>query len=139
MVTEPEGLRQILDEVRSIAVIGYKGPGKGPAHSVPGYMQEQGYTILPVNPKLSDKLSNVVATVNELTEAVDMVNIFRRSDAIAAHADEILKMVSPPRVVWLQLGIRNDEAATRLARAGILVVQDRCLLVEHRRFFIASK
>jgi predicted CoA-binding protein len=81
----------------------------------------------------------VRATLAELSEAVDVVNVFRRSDALGEHLADILAMRPLPKVVWLQLGIRNDGFAEQLLAAGIDVVQDRCTLAEHRRLGIAHR
>lgn len=122
--------REILDKTERIAVIGMKPSGA--ALSVPRYMERQGFEIVPVNP-MHDEVDGrkSYATVNQVDGPVDMVNIFRRSDAVPGHVDEILKMDPLPDAVWLQLGIRHDAAARRLLEAGIEVIQDRCLKVEY--------
>jgi predicted CoA-binding protein len=98
-------------------------------------MARAGYDIVPVPvyyPEVTEILGRpVYRTVSAVPQPVDMVNVFRRPRDIPAHVEDIL--AARPRVVWLQLGIRHDEAAETFARAGIQVVQDRCLLVEHRR------
>ncbi|MFU8803939.1 MAG: CoA-binding protein [Bradymonadaceae bacterium] len=133
-IESDEGLREVLNETRTIAVIGMKGPGQGPAFSVPKYMAGHGYDIIPINPKLSRVLGvDALGDVSGLSGPVDMINIFRRSEYIPAHVDEILGMETLPGSVWLQLGIRHDESMRRLVEAGIKVVQDSCLLIEHRR------
>lgn len=130
MSQEPDKLREILDKTQRIAVIGMKRFGA--ARSVPLYMERAGYEIVAVNPTI-DEIDGrpVVDTVTDIEGPVDMVNVFRRSDAVAGHVDEILAMEPLPTSVWLQLGIRSDEAAKRLEEAGIDVVQDRCIKVEH--------
>lgn len=134
LVNDTETIEQILRDVHTIAVIGAKIPGGGPAHSVPAYLIDQGYEIIPVNPGADEIFGEKsFSNITEIPKPVDLVNIFRRSKFIPAHADEILNMSTLPKVVWLQLGIRNDDAAHKLASAGIQVVQDRCILVEHRR------
>ncbi len=125
-------LRDILERTHRIAVIGMKPAGA--AFSVPAYMQRHGYEIVAVNPNYHTIGSHAaVGSVAEVDGPVDMVNIFRRSDAVAGHVDEILAMDPLPKTVWMQLGIRNDAAAERLQAAGIDVVQDRCLKVEYAR------
>jgi hypothetical protein len=98
-------------------------------------MATAGYDIVPVPvyyPEVTEIMGRpVYRTVASVAPPVDMVNVFRRPHHIPPHVDDIL--AARPRVVWLQLGIRNDQAAAAWARAGIQVVQDRCLLVEHRR------
>ena len=107
-----------------------------PAHYVPAYLHARGYRILPVNPKLTGRRLHDVATVArvaDLPEPVDVIEVFRRPEYLPGHAAEILALPWRPRAVWFQLGIRNDSAAEALARAGIRVVQDRCMMPEHRR------
>lgn len=129
-----DALRELLAGVRTIAVLGIKSGPTDDAYEVPSYMQRQGYRILPVNPKLETVLGEAVsASLAELDEAIDLVNVFRAPRHLPAHADEILALRPRPRAVWLQLGIRDEASAERLRRAGIGVVQDRCLMVEHRR------
>jgi len=122
--------------VRTIAVVGAHGQMMRAAHYVPAYMATQGYRVLPVNPDFVGRElfgTPVVARLGDLEEPVDLVNVFRRSDAVVDHVDEVLAMRPLPRVVWLQSGIRNEEAAARLREAGIDVVQDRCTYADHRR------
>jgi len=129
-----EELRELLLRVRTIAVVGIKDGAGDDAFRVPRYMQDHGYRILPVSPKLEQVLGErAVARLGDLTEPVDLVNLFRAPAHIPAHADEILSLSPPPRAVWMQLGIRHADAAARLEAAGIAVVEDRCLMVEHRR------
>ena len=127
-------LRDLLQCVRTIAVLGIKAGESDDAYEVPHYLQRQGYRILPVNPRLETVLGEPVkSTLAELNEPVDLVDIFRAPAHVPRHAEEILTMNPLPSVVWLQLGIRDDASAERLRAAGITVVQDRCLLVEHQR------
>lgn len=136
ILEDDDALRRVLSEARRIAVIGIKDESRSfePAHYIARYLQDAGYAVDGVNPGVSETLGiEVVDRIDQLEGAIDIVDIFRRSDAIPDHAREILSMPVPPKVVWLQLGIRNDEAARSLAEAGIQVVQDRCILVEHRR------
>jgi hypothetical protein len=127
-------LAELLRAARSIAVVGIKADPREDAHRVPLYMQAHGYRILPVSPKCSAVLGErCAATLAGLGEPVDLVNLFRAPRHVAGHAEEILALRPLPRAVWLQLGIRDDASAARLAAAGVRVVQDRCLMVEHRR------
>lgn len=131
-----ERLSRLFEETRTIAVIGASTSSAKPAHSVPLYLQRQGYRVLPVNPAASGQElfgEPVTAAVAELKTAVDLVNVFRRSEDVPAHLPDILAMNPLPKVVWLQLGIRNDPVARALEAAGIDVVQDRCIKVEHAR------
>jgi uncharacterized protein len=132
-------LRALLRSVNRIAVVGIKADPAEDAYRVPAYMQRHGYRILPVSPKAASVLGEpCVAALGQLAEAPELVNLFRAPAHIAAHADEILALPVKPRAVWLQLGIRDDASAERLARAGIAVVQDLCLMVEHRRLIGAG-
>lgn len=136
LVEDDAGIRRILDRTRRIAVLGIKTAETGqPAFYVPQYAQKAGYTIVPVPvyfPDVTEILGEpVFRTLASIPGPVDLVDVFRRPKDIDAHVDDIL--TKHPAAVWFQLGIRNDAAAERLARAGIEVVQDRCLLVEVRK------
>jgi hypothetical protein len=137
LVTSAEGIARVVRECKRIAVLGIKTEAQRdqPAFYVPEYMARAGYDIVPVPvyyPDVTEILSRpAYRAVSAVPGPVDMVNVFRRPKDIPPHVDDIL--AARPRVVWLQLGIRHDQAAETFARAGIQVVQDRCLLVEHRR------
>ena len=133
LVDDDEGIARILERTTRIAVLGIKTPESGqPAYYVPQYAKRAGYEIVPVPvyyPEVTEILdAKVYRKVADVPGPVDMVNVFRRPKDIDAHVDDIL--AKKPATVWFQLGIRNAAAAERLARAGIDVVQDRCLLVE---------
>ncbi|MBA3644672.1 MAG: CoA-binding protein [Gemmatimonadaceae bacterium] len=135
IINDAAGIRRILEETHRIAVLGIKIDASQPAYYVPEYAKEAGYEIVPVPVYYPDATvilgEKVFRTVAGVPGEVDMVNVFRRPADIDAHVDDII--AKKPRSVWFQAGIRNDGAAERLARAGIEVVQDRCLLVELRR------
>jgi predicted CoA-binding protein len=123
-----------LQRIHTIAVVGIKDGHADDAYRVPAYLQRCGYRILPVNPKLGHVLGEAAfPALGALREPIDLVNLFRASPHLTAHVDEILALEPHPTAVWTQLGIRHAEAAARLVEAGIEVVQDRCLMVEHRR------
>jgi hypothetical protein len=127
-------LRDLLERTRTIAVVGIKAGAHDDAFRVPEYLQRNGYRIVPVSPKLERVLGEpAVASLGEVREPVDLVDLFRAPRHIPGHVDEILAMSPRPRAVWMQLGIAHDESARRLETAGIAVVQDRCIMVEHRR------
>jgi predicted CoA-binding protein len=133
LVDDDAGIARLLERTRRIAVLGIKtAESAQPAYYVPLYAQKAGYEIVPVPvyyPEVIEILGEpVYRAVADITEPVDMVNVFRRPKDIPAHVDDII--AARPASVWFQLGIRNDQAAERFARAGIDVVQDRCLLVE---------
>ncbi len=132
----PTSIDDLLASTRRIAVLGMKTEAQStaPAFYVPKYMLDQGFEIVPVPVYYPDVTSilgqPVFRSVASVTPRVDMVNVFRRSEDLMPHLDDIL--AAGPKSVWLQQGIRDDAFAERLAQAGIKVVQDRCLMVEHR-------
>jgi hypothetical protein len=137
LVDDDEGIRRILRETRRIAVLGIKPETHAgqPAHYVPKALLAEGYEIAPVPtyyPAVTAILGRpVVRRLADVSPPADLVDVFRRPEDVPAHLDDIL--AARPKAVWLQSGIRHAEAAERLARAGIRVVQDRCLMVEERR------
>jgi predicted CoA-binding protein len=134
MQSDDSRLREIFDHCRSIAVVGIKAGADDDAFRVPRYMQQHGYAIVPISPKLDEVLGErCVASLRELRAPVDLVNLFRAPQHLPAHVDEILAMDPLPFAAWFQLGIRHDESAARLRAAGVRVVQDACLMVEHAR------
>lgn len=133
LIDDDAGIRALLERTHRIAVLGIKTPEtRQPAYYVPEYAKRAGYQIVPVPvyfPDVTEILGEpVYRSVSAVPGDVDMVNVFRRARDIDAHVDDII--AKKPASVWFQLGIRNDAAAERFARAGIDVVQDRCLLVE---------
>ena len=137
LINEPREIRELLSQTKTIAVLGIKTEEQSnqPAFYVPKYMQHAGFKIIPVPvyyPEVTEILGEPVhRTLAEISENVDMVNVFRRPQDILPHVDDII--AKKPKSVWMQLGIYHDEAARKLAEAGIKVVQDRCLMVDHRR------
>lgn len=134
---EKTDILRILKESKVIAVVGFNRDPMKPAHYVPEYLQRQGYDIHPVNPLLAQRGEThyghrAVGTLAELGVPVDIVQIFRRSDHVHEHLADILNMRPLPRVVWMQQGIRDDVTARELQAHGIEVVQDRCMLTDHR-------
>ena len=137
LIDDDAAIADLLQRTRRIAVLGIKTANDTgqPAYYVPQYAQAVGYEIVPVPvyyPEVIEILGQpVYRAVADIPEPVDMVNVFRRPKDIPAHVDDIIR--AGPASVWFQLGIRNDAAAERLAKAGIDVIQDRCLLVELKR------
>jgi predicted CoA-binding protein len=137
IISDDAGMKALLRSTRTIAVLGIKTESQSgqPAFYVPHYMKNAGFEVIPVPvyyPDVTRILGrDVYRKVADIPGDVDMVNIFRRSEDVLPHVEDIL--AKRPKSVWMQLGIRNDEAAERLARAGIKVVQNRCLMVDHRR------
>jgi predicted CoA-binding protein len=136
LVRTDEGLRGLLAETRRVAVLGIKTERQSyqPAFYVPQYLAAAGLEVVPVPvyyPEVTEILGQkVYRRLADVPGPVDMVNVFRRSEDIPPHLEDIL--AAKPKSVWFQSGIRNDEVAEQLARAGIKVVQDLCLMVEHR-------
>lgn len=138
LVEDDAGLRRVLEGARRVAVLGIKDERRPyeAAHYIARYLQEAGYEVEGINPGVTETLGiQVRPTLADVDPPVELLDVFRNADNIPAHVDEVLALPLErrPRVFWMQLGIRHDEAARRLAQAGILVVQDRCILVEHRR------
>ena len=135
LLEKPEQIKQLLENTHRIAVLGIKPNEDQPAYYVPEYAQRAGYEIVPVPVYYKDLTEmhgeKVYRKLVDIPGDIDMVNVFRRPADIPQHIDDII--AKKPKSVWFQLGIRNDEAAEKLARAGIDVVQDHCLLVELRR------
>lgn len=129
-----EGVRDVLRGTKTIAVIGIKMEADKPAYYVPAYMKERGFNVVPVPvfyPEATEIMGEkVYRSLAEIPCEIDMVNIFRRPADVPLHLEDIL--AKRPKSVWMQSGIRNDEVAEALAKAGIKVVQDLCLMVEHR-------
>lgn len=140
IIEDDQRLRELLETSHSIAVLGAKSGENEDAYRVPRAMQRHGYRILPVNPRLAEMLGEICAPrLAEVTTPIDLVDVFRARQHIPGHVEEILALDPLPRGVWLQLGIRDDESAQRLAARGIAVVQDRCLWVEHERLLGDSR
>jgi|SRR5436190_8239865 len=136
LLTTNDQIRELLQNTKTIAVLGIKPESHSnqPAFYVPKYMADAGYDIIPVPvyyPDVTEILGKrVYRDLGQVLGEIDLLNIFRRPEDLPKHTDEILE--KNPKAVWFQLGIRNDDVAERLAEAGIKVVQDMCLLVEHR-------
>lgn len=136
ILTTDASIRELLQATKTIAVLGVKPESHAgqPAFYVPKYMADAGYDVIPVPvyyPDVTEILGKkVFRDLNEIPGEIDLLNVFRRSDDIPKHTFEILS--KRPKAVWFQLGIRNDDVAEKLAEAGISVVQDLCLMIEHR-------
>jgi predicted CoA-binding protein len=132
MPDERERIAGILRASKRIAVVGLSPKPQRPSHGVAAYLQRAGYTILPVRPTGTSILGEPVQPdlrAAAATGPIDIVDIFRRSEFVAALLPDLLAV--RPRVVWMQVGVRDDATAERLEAAGIPVVMDRCLAVEH--------
>ncbi|HET9634540.1 MAG TPA: CoA-binding protein [Gemmatimonadaceae bacterium] len=135
LIESPARIQQILESTKRIAVLGMKPDASQPAYYVPEYASQAGYDVVPVPvyyPELTEIMGKkVYRKLADIPGDVDLVDVFRRPKDIPQHLDDIL--AKNPKTVFFQLGIRNDEAAERLAKAGIDVIQDHCLMVELRR------
>lgn len=124
----------LLKRAKTIAVVGLSNNPEKASYGVSSYLQDQGYKIIPVNPGVSSVLGeNAVASLLDIAEPVDIVDVFRRSEQVPEVAEQVLQMKQKPKAFWLQLGIINDEACEQVSKAGITAIQDACIKVEHRR------
>jgi predicted CoA-binding protein len=125
---------ELIRSARRIAVVGLSRKPERPSHSVAAYLQRAGYTIIPVNPAegvtLGERVYPDLRSAAAGAGPIDIVNIFRRPEFIPPLLDPLLEV--RPKLVWMQIGIRHDEVARKLEEAGIPVVMDRCLAVEHQ-------
>lgn len=137
LINDGAGIAKLLRATKRIAVLGIKTEAQmgQPAFEVPRYLAGAGFDVIPVPvyyPEATTILGKpVYRKLVDVPGTIDLVDVFRRPQDIPAHVDDML--AAKPRAVWFQSGIRNDEAAEKLARAGIVVVQDHCLMVEHRQ------
>ncbi len=138
LIEDEAGIAALVRGLKRVAVLGIKTEAQRgqPAFSVPEYVQSKGVEVVPVPvyyPETTQILGEqVYRTVSAIPGELDLVDVFRRPQDIDQHVDDLI--AKKPKAVWFQLGIRNDAAAKRLVDAGIDVVQDRCLLVDHRRY-----
>ena len=126
----------ILHDVKTIAIVGASANDVRPSHFVTKYLIDKGYTVFPINPGHAGKemLGRMTyARVADVPEPIDMVDVFRASDAVPAIVDEALALDPLPKVIWTQLGVRNDEAAAKAEAAGVKVVMNRCPKIEYGR------
>jgi len=136
-----EQIREILQNYRTIAVVGLSQDPHKDSHRVAAYLKTHGYRIIPVNPSAQEVLGEksyptLLDIPEEIQKTIEVVDVFRRSEdvpPIVEQAISLKKKLGHPFVVWMQLGIANEEAAQAARRAGLVVVMDRCLMVEHRR------
>lgn len=126
--------RQLLEDAKTIAVVGLSNKPDRTSYMVSEAMQHAGYTIIPVNPVIAGETvlgEKVLASLSEIDQHVDIVNVFRRSEDMMPVAVEAMKMQNKPKVFWMQQGIANEEAAKLVADQGIEVIQDMCIKVDH--------
>ena len=131
-LNDPDTIKRILDECRTIAVVGLSSESTRPSHGVAAYMQRAAYRVIPVNPNEREVLGEkAYASLGEVPEGIDLVDVFRRSEEAGAAVDQAIAVGA--KAVWLQEGVIDNAAAQRALNAGLLVVMDRCWLKEHAR------
>ena len=126
-------IRDILERTRRIAVVGLSANPARASHQVFLFLQRHGYEVIGVNPGLAGQQMNgapIYARLSDVPGQIDMVDVFRNSEAAGETVDEALSLPSPPGVIWLQLGVRNDAAASRAEARGVDVVMNRCTKIE---------
>ena len=127
---EPDPILALLARTQTIAVVGLSNNPLRPSYGVAAYMQSHGYRIIPVNPRISESLGETsYATLADVPEKIDLVNIFRRSEFVDEIVDQAIRLKVP--AVWMQEEVINERAAEKARQAGIFVVMDRCILKEH--------
>ncbi len=130
--TEAERIAELLKNAKTIAVVGLTDSPMRTSYGVSQYMQSQGYRIIPVNPNITESLGEkAYPSLLDVPEKIDIVNVFRRTDAVPAVVDQAIEINAP--AIWMQEGVIHEEAAEKARQAGIFVVMDRCILKDHRR------
>jgi predicted CoA-binding protein len=132
--TATDEIGELLKRTKTIAVVGLSDSPLRPSYGVSAYMQSHGYRIIPVNPSIKGALGEkAVASLAEIEEKIDMVDVFRRPEYVPELVDEAIRLKVP--AIWLQEDVIHEEAAEKAREAGIFVVMDKCVLKEHRRRF----
>jgi hypothetical protein len=133
-ITATDEIGELLKRTKTIAVVGLSDSPLRPSYGVSAYMQSHGYKIIPVNPSIKGALGEkAVASLSEIEEKIDMVDVFRRPEYVPELVDEAIRLKVP--AIWLQEDVIHEEAAEKARKAGIFVVMDKCILKEHRRRF----
>ncbi len=126
-------IKSILEESKTVAVVGLSPREERDSHRVAKYLQSQGYRIIPVNPNTDEILGErSYPDLASIPEPIDVVDVFRRSETVPEIVEEAIKVGA--RTVWMQEGVIHEEAAARAREAGLQVVMDRCIMIEHRRY-----
>jgi predicted CoA-binding protein len=132
--TPADEIGKLLKTAKTIAVVGLSDSPLRPSHGVSAYMQSNGYRIIPVNPSIKGALGEkAVASLSEIKEKIDIVDVFRRSEFVPEVVDEAIRLKIP--AIWMQEGVVHEAAAEKASKAGLFVVMDRCILKEHRARF----
>ena len=131
---EPDPIYDLLQRIKTIAVVGLSDSPVRPSHGVSAYMQAAGYRIIPVNPQIAEALgAKSYPSLLDVPGKIDLVNVFRRPEYVDQIVDQSIQLKIP--AIWLQEGVVNERAAAKARSAGIFVVMDRCVLKEHRARF----
>ncbi|MBW1836096.1 MAG: CoA-binding protein [Deltaproteobacteria bacterium] len=138
IITDDKKIKNILDTSKTIAVLGLSPKPERASNQVSGYLKAQGYRIIPIRPGEEEILGEkVYASLDDVNGPIDIIDVFRKFDEVMAHAHEAIRL--KPKVFWMQLYIENKEAAALLTEAGIDVIMNRCIKVEHGRLFDQNK
>jgi len=138
LITQEDDIKVILENSKSVAVLGLSPKPRRDSYKVAAYLKEKGYRIVPVRPAQKEILGEkAFSSIDELDEAIDILNVFRSSAQVMAHAEEALRL--KPKVFWMQLGIENHTAALLLTSQGIDVVMNRCIKIDHERLITKIK
>jgi len=133
-LSQTDPIATVLENAKTIAVVGLSDDPMRPSHGVSAYMQSHGYRIIPVNPQIGECLGEkAYPTLLEVPEKIDIVNIFRRPELVEEVVDQAIQLKVP--AIWMQQDVIHEKAAQKARKAGIFVVMDRCILVEHRARF----
>jgi len=136
VITNDDEIKALLESSRTIAVVGLSPEPARDSHRIASYLSTQGYRIVPVRPGEKEILGEkAYRSLDDIQDPIDIVDVFRRPEQVTAHAREALGL--KPRAFWMQLGIENEEAAALLIEAGIDVIMNRCIKVEHQRLLNA--
>ena len=134
IINQDDKIKAILENNKTIAILGLSPKTDRDSYKVAKYLQEQGYRIIPVRPGQKEILGEkAYPSIDEIDEPIDIINVFRRSELIVPHAIEVLRQKPLPKVFWMQLSIENPEAADLLVSEGLDVVMNKCIKVEHGR------
>jgi uncharacterized protein len=135
---QDERMRTLLGSARTIAVVGMSDKPERDSHQIGAYLMAKGYRVVPVNPAVKEVLGQTsYPSLREIPPEVhiDIVDVFRKSDAVPGIVEEVLALPRPPKAVWLQLGVKDDPSGEKVRERGIEFYQDLCIMVQHRRLF----
>ena len=134
LITDPERIRKIIEETKTVAIVGMSNKPDRESFIVARYLQNHGFRIIPVRPEKMEILGEqTVSDAADITEKVDVLDVFRNSAQVMGHVEEAIKL--KPKVFWMQLGVENHAAAEKLVEAGINVIMNKCIKIEHAKYF----